>query len=193
MKFLFDFFPVLLFFITYKSHEDPIQGMVTATGVLIMATAFQIAYTWLRHQRVEKTHLITLVLVLVLGGATMYFREPKYLIWKVTVANWLFAAVFLGSHYIGHKPIIKRMMDHAIRLPEKIWLHLSVSWISFFTVIGAVNLYVGFNYNLDTWVNFKFYGLMGLTLVFVILQALYMSRYIEEDRPVKDVDNQESD
>jgi len=190
MKFLFDFFPVLLFFITYKSHEDQVEGMVTATGVLIMATAFQITYTWLRHRRVEKIHLITLVLVLVLGGATMYFREPKYLIWKVTIANWLFAAVFLGSHYIGHKPVIKRMMDHAIQLPEKIWLHLSMSWVAFFTIIGAVNLYIGFRYDFDTWVNFKFYGLMGLTLGFTILQAIYLSRHVQEDRGA---DNVESD
>lgn len=178
MKFLFDFFPILLFFITFKSHSDEIEGMVTATGVLILATLFQVGYTWLKHQRIEKMHVITLVLVIIFGGATMYFREPAYLIWKVTIANWLFAIVFLGSHFIGKMPIIKRMMNHAIQLPDNIWTRLSASWISFFFILGVINIYVGSTYDFDTWVDFKFYGLMGLTLAFTILQALYISRYI---------------
>jgi intracellular septation protein len=192
MKFLFDFFPVLLFFITFKSHSDEIEGMVTATGVLIMATLFQVAYNWLKHQKVEKMHVITLVLVVIFGGATMYFREPAYLIWKVTIANWLFAAVFWGSHYIGKMPIIKRMMNHAIQLPDKIWTQLSASWISFFFLLGLLNMYIGHNYDFDTWVDFKFYGLMGLTLAFTVLQALFLSRYIQpEDEQAADSNNKD--
>lgn len=180
MKFLFDFFPVLLFFITFKSHDDPIKGMVTATGVLILATLFQVGFNWLRHRKIEKMHVITLTLVLVFGGATIYFKEPGYLIWKVTIANWLFALVFFSSHFIGHKPIIKRMMDHMIQLPESVWTKLSFSWIIFFTLLGTINLFIGFNYDFDTWVDFKFYGLMGLTLVFTILQSIFISKYMKE-------------
>jgi intracellular septation protein len=180
MKFLFDFFPVLLFYITYKSHEDPVEGMVTATGVLIMATLFQISYTWLRHRRIEKIHVITMTLLLVLGGATIWFKEPLYLIWKVSIANWLFAIAFAGSHFIGHKPIIKRMMDHAIKLPESVWTRLSLSWIAFFIAVGLLNLYIGTVYDFDTWVDFKFYGLMGMTLAFVLMQAVYIGRHAEE-------------
>jgi intracellular septation protein len=154
--------------------------MVTATGVLIMATLFQISYTWLKHNRIEKIHVITMALLVVLGGATILFKEPRYLIWKVTIANWLFAGAFAGSHFIGHKPIIKRMMDHAVKLPEQIWTRLSISWISFFTVVGLLNLYIGFKYDFDTWVDFKFYGLMGLTLVFVLVQAVFIGKHAEE-------------
>lgn len=181
MKFLFDFFPVLLFFITFKSHDDPIEGMVTATGVLIMATLFQVGFNWLKHRKIEKMHIITLILVLVFGGATIYFKEPSYLIWKVTIANWLFALIFFSSHFIGHKPIIKRMMDHMIQLPESVWTKLSLSWITFFTLLGTINLFIGFNYDFDTWVDFKFYGLMGLTLAFTILQSIFISKYIQPE------------
>ncbi len=181
MKFLFDFFPILLFFITFKSHEDQIEGMVTATGVLIMATLFQVSFNWLKHRKIEKMHIITLVLVIIFGGATIYFKEPSYLIWKVTIANWLFAIVFFASHFIGHKPIIKRMMDHMIQLPESVWTKLSLSWISFFTALGILNLFIGFNYDFDTWVDFKFYGLMGLTLAFTILQSIFISKYIQPE------------
>jgi intracellular septation protein len=180
MKFLFDFFPVLLFYITFKSHEDHVEGMITATGVLIMATLFQMSYTWLKHNRIEKIHVITMVLLVILGGATIIFKDPKFLIWKVTIANWLFAVAFAGSHFIGHKTIIKRMMDHAVKLPESVWTRLSISWISFFTAVGLLNLYIGFNYDVEIWVDFKFYGLMGLTLAFVLIQAVYVGKHAEE-------------
>ncbi|MDH5436985.1 MAG: septation protein A [Gammaproteobacteria bacterium] len=178
MKFLFDFFPILLFFITFKSYGDEVDGMVAATGVLIVATMIQVGYTWLKHKRIEKMHVITLVLVIIFGGATMYLREPAYLIWKVTIVNWLFALVFFGSHFVGKTPVIKRMMSHAIELPEKIWTRLSASWISFFFALGALNIYIGTQYDFDTWVDFKFYGMLGLTLGFTILQAVYISRYV---------------
>ncbi len=188
MKFLFDFFPVLLFFATFKSHEDQVEGMLTATAVLIAATLVQVAWTWAKHKKVEKMHVITLVLVVVLGGATIYFEEPRYLIWKVSVVNWLFALAFAGSHFIGDKPIIKRMMGHAISLPEPVWFRLSMAWICFFSFVGAINLvlwYFYFSPNLDLWVDFKFYGIIGLTLAFTILQAIYISRYVKDD-PIAD-------
>lgn len=175
MKLLFDLFPVVLFFIAYK-----LQGIYVATAVIIVATVLQVGYVYLKHKRVEKIHLITLVLILVLGGLTLILQDEDFIKWKPTIVNWGFALVFLGSHFIGSKPIIRRMMDQAIHLPDLVWIRLSFMWIVFFVLSGIVNLYVAFNYDTDTWVDFKLFGLMGMTLVFIILQGIYISRYIQE-------------
>jgi len=175
MKLLFDLFPVVLFFIAYKMYD-----IYTATAVIIVASLAQVAYFYLKHKRVEKMHIITLALILVLGGLTLVLQDEDFIKWKPTIVNWGFALVFLGSHYIGQKPIVERMMGQAISLPELIWVRLSWLWIAFFIVSGITNLYVAFNYDTDTWVNFKLFGLMGMTIVFIIIQGLYISRYIQE-------------
>ena len=183
MKFLFDFFPVIIFYIAYtisKRFTGEVEAMVIATALLIAATCAQVAITWLRKHKVEKMHIIVLSLAIVFGGATIYFREPAYLIWKVTLANWLFALAFLSSHFIGESPIVKRMMQHAIELPEIIWNRLSYMWILFFAVIGVINLIVAKHVSFDAWVNFKLFGMFGLTLVFVFIQSLYLARHVKE-------------
>ena len=175
MKLLFDLFPVVLFFIAYKMYD-----IYTATAVIIVASVVQVAYFYMKHKRVEKMHVITLVLILVLGGLTLVLQDEDFIKWKPTIVNWGFALVFLGSHYIGQKPIVERMMGQAIALPEMIWIRLSWLWVAFFIFSGITNLYVAFNYDTDTWVNFKLFGLMGMTIVFIIIQGLYISRYIQE-------------
>ena len=183
MKFLFDFFPVIIFYIAYtvsKKFMGEVEGMVIATALLIAATCVQVAITWLRKRKVEKMHIIVLTLAIVFGGATIYFREPAYLIWKVTLANWLFALAFLSSHFIGESPIVKRMMQHAIELPEIIWTRLSYMWILFFAVIGVINLIVANHVSFDAWVNFKLFGMFGLTFLFVIIQSIYLARHAKE-------------
>lgn len=174
MKFLFDLFPIILFFIAYKSYD-----IYVATAVAIVASFLQVGLFWLKHKRVEKMHIITLVLIAVLGGATLVLQDPDFIKWKPTVVNWLFAIVFLGSHFIGQKPIIKRMLDGNIELPEFVWSRLSVGWVLFFIAMGVVNLYVAFNYDEDTWVNFKLFGMMGLTIIFILAQALYLGRHMQ--------------
>ncbi len=175
MKLLFDLFPVVLFFIAYKMYD-----IYVATGVIIAATIVQVSYLYIKHKRVEKIHIITLLLILVLGGLTLILQDENFIKWKPSIVNWGFALVFLGSHYIGDRPIVERMMSQAITLPKEIWVRLSWLWIAFFILSGVVNLYVAFNYDTDTWVNFKLFGLMGMTLVFLIVQGLYISRYIQE-------------
>lgn len=175
MKLLFDLFPVVLFFIAYKMYD-----IYTATAVIIVASVVQVAYFYMKHKRVEKMHVITLILILVLGGLTLVLQDEDFIKWKPTIVNWGFALVFLGSHYIGQKPIVERMMGQAIALPEMIWIRLSWLWVAFFIFSGITNLYVAFNYDTDTWVNFKLFGLMGMTIVFIIIQGLYISRYIQE-------------
>lgn len=174
MKLLFDLFPVVLFFIAFKMYD-----IYVATAVIIVATVLQVGYVYLKHKRIEKMHVITLALILVLGGLTLILQDENFIKWKPTIVNWGFALVFLGSHYIGTKPIIRRMMDQAIQLPDVIWVRLSAMWVVFFVLSGIVNLYVAFNYDTDTWVDFKLFGLMGMTLVFIVLQGLYISRYMQ--------------
>ncbi|MDX1795209.1 MAG: septation protein A [Hydrogenovibrio sp.] len=175
MKLLFDLFPVILFFIAFKLY-----GIYVATAVAIAASVLQVAYVYLKNKRVEKMHLITLALIVILGGATLIFHDETFIKWKPTVVNWGFALVFLGSHFIGNKPIIRRMMEQAVTLPDHVWLRLSQMWILFFIFSGVANIYVAFNFDTDTWVNFKLFGLMGLTLIFILAQGLYISRFIQD-------------
>ncbi len=175
MKLLFDFFPVILFFVAYKLYD-----IYIATAVIILATLIQVGYLYAIHKRVEKLHIITLILVILLGGLTLFLQDANFIKWKPTIVNWGFAAVFIGSHYIGQKPIIQRMMDSMIELPQTIWLRLSGLWIGFFILSGIANLYVAFNFDENTWVNFKLFGLMAMTIVFILIQGLYIHRHIND-------------
>lgn len=180
MKFMFDFFPVLLFFIAYKMYD-----IYTATAVLIIACLVQTVGHWAIHKRFEKSHLITLVLVSLFGGATLFLQDEMFIKWKPSVINWLFGAAFIGSHFIGEKNFIQRMLGAQLILPQTIWRNLNSAWAIFFIALGFVNLYVVYNFDTDTWVDFKLFGLMGLTLAFMLLQGLYLARHIKEI-PVED-------
>lgn len=205
MKLLLDFFPIILFFLSYykasflientfvgqlinPDKPEFITATIIATAVAIIASFVQVAFHWINTRKVERMHIFSLVLITVLGGITIFLGNPAFIQWKPTVLNWLFAGVFLGSMVIGEKPIVQRMMSEHIELPNKVWSRLNMSWVLFFFVSGAANLYVAFYYNLDatpetrmdTWVNFKLFGLMGLTIGFIILQTIYLSRHIIE-------------
>ena len=174
MAFLFDFLPVLLFFLAYKW-----KGIFIATGVIIAATLVQVAVQWIRTRTVKPMHLITAVLVLVFGGITLLLGDEEWIKWKVTVVNWLFAVGLLASAYIGQRrTAIERLLGSEIQLPPIVWRRLNAMWITFFIVLGTVNLYVMHTFSTDTWVDFKFYGVLGLTLVFALLQGLYLARHI---------------
>ncbi|RMG93035.1 MAG: septation protein A [Zetaproteobacteria bacterium] len=177
MKMLYDLFPVLLFFVAYKW-----QDIYTATAVLILASLVQTIVHRLRQGRFETSHLITLALVLVFGGATLLLHDELFIKWKPTVINWLFGIAFLASHWIGNKPIIARMLDTKIDLPETVWRRLNAGWGTFFLVLGALNLYVAFAFDTDTWVNFKLFGLMGLTLLFIIAQSIYLAKHLQTEQ-----------
>jgi len=214
MKLLFDFFPIILFFVSYyqarflientfigqlidPTKPDFISATIVATGAAIIASFIQVAIHWFNTHKFERMHIFSLVLITVLGSITIFLGNPAFIQWKPTVLNWLFAGVFLGSMFIGEKAIIQRMMGEHIELPENVWKTLNLSWVVFFFISGAANLYVAFYYNLsapaearmDTWVNFKLFGLMGLTIGFVILQAIYLSRHISEDDMERNTNN----
>lgn len=175
MKLLFDFLPILLFFIAYK-----IGGIYVATAIAIIVSCVQVGFCWYKFRRIERLHLITLLLIVVLGGATLFLHNTLFFQWKPTIVNWLFAITFLGSQFIGHKPVIQRMLEGNVSLPAYIWRRLNISWAIFFLMMGIANLYVVYHYDEDTWVNFKLFGMLGLTVLFVLVQALYLARHIEE-------------
>ena len=181
MKLLFDFFPIVLFFVVYKMHDDPHQGFMYATAAIIVATVVQVLVMWLHERRVEKMHLAVLAIVVVFGGITLALDDEIFLKWKPTVVNWLFALVFLGSEFVGAKNVVRRLMESKVTLPGPVWTRLNASWVIFFVVCGALNLFVAYNFDTDTWVDFKLFGLMGLTLLFVIGQGVYMMRHMSAE------------
>lgn len=178
MQLLFDFFPVVAFFVTYK-----LTDIYVATGVLIVAVLAQSAIQWVRHRKVSTMALISGALVLIFGGLTLLIRDEMFIKWKVTVVNWLFASGFLLSHFFGDQPFVQRMLAHNIELSRPLWLKLSWMWIAFFTTLGAVNLYITYHFSTDVWAAFKLYGMIGLTLLFVFLQAYWLSSKMPADSP----------
>lgn len=180
-KILFDFFPIALFFAAYKYYD-----LYVATAVVIAATFVQVIYSWFRHRKVETMQWVTLGLMVVMGGATLYLQDEQFIKWKLTIIEWLFASVLLGSHFIGKKTIIEKMMGSNLELPPKIWSVLNVAWAFFFFSIGAINIYVMFNYDTDTWVDFKTFGVPALMAVFIVLQVVFMYRYM----PATDSDSE---
>lgn len=172
-KLFFDFFPLIIFFVGFKLYN-----IYVATGALMVASTIQIGYEYTRYRKVELMHVITLVLVLVFGGMTIYFHNDRFIQWKVTILNWLFAVVFLASQWFMKKPIIRLLMEKTIALPKKVWTRLNVAWILYFLILGGLNLYVAYYFSLNTWVNFKLFGLMGCTIVFVVGQSFYLYKHI---------------
>jgi intracellular septation protein len=174
MKFLFDLFPVILFFVAFKFF-----GIYPATAVAIGATFVQIGWVWYRHRKIDNMLWVSLGVIVVFGGATLLLHDETFIKWKPTVLYWLFGVVLLTAEIGFRKNLIKAMMEKQMALPDAVWRKLLMSWAGFFTVMGALNLYVAFNYSTDAWVNFKLFGGMGLMLVFVVLQALMLAKYVD--------------
>ena len=175
MKFLFDIFPVVLFFIAFK-----LSGIYVATGVAIVATIAQIA--WLRYStgKVEPMQWLSLGIIVVFGGATILAHDETFIKWKPTVLYWLFGTVLAGGVLLFRKNLIRALLSEQMKLPEPIWARLNWSWVAFFIVMGCVNLYVAFNYSEKVWASFKLFGGMGLMLLFVVAQSLLLARHVEE-------------
>lgn len=184
MKLLIDFFPIALFFAAFK-----IWGIYAATAVAIVATVVQIAYLRWKHGKVEPMQWVSLGVIVVFGGATLLAHSETFIKWKPTVLYWLMATALLGGQLFWRKNFIRSLMQAQVTLPEPIWLQLLWAWATFFTAMGGLNLWVAYQFDTDTWVNFKLFGGMGLMVVFVIAQALFLSRHIQEtstETPIKD-------
>lgn len=204
MKFLFDLFPVILFFAVFKWGEgnaDAAQafgqqflsglvsgGQVTvtqapillATAIAIIATILQIGYLLSRRKKVDGTLWLSLAIIVFFGGATIYFHNETFIKWKPTVLYWCFAAALLFSQIFLNKNLIRTMMEKQMSLPNGVWRRVNLSWVAFFITMGLLNLYVAFNFSTAAWVNFKLFGGMGLMFAFIIIQSLLLSKYLKE-------------
>ena len=200
MKLLFDLFPVILFFATFKYYGSNPEGaaalvgsllgsavldvkqapILLATVVVIVATMAQIAWVHFRHGKVDKMLWVSLALVTVFGGLTLIFQDETFIKWKPTILYWVFAASMIFAALVLKKNPIKAMLGEQLTLPDPVWNKVNLSWTAFFAFMGALNLIVAFNFSTDTWVNFKLFGGMGLMLLFVLGQGLMLSKYIED-------------
>lgn len=176
MKLLLDFFPIILFFAAFK-----VWGIYTATAVAIAATVVQIAYLRFRHGKVEPMQWVSLGVIVLFGGATLLSQNDTFIKWKPTVLYWLMGGALLVGQLAFGKNLLKTLMGAQMDLPDAAWRAMNWSWTAFFAVMGVINLWVAYHFSTDAWVNFKLFGGIGLMVVFVIGQALFLSRYMKDD------------
>ena len=204
MKLLFDLFPVILFFAVFKlagAEPDAAQAfaahylaflvadgeisakqapILLATAVAILATLAQVLWLLIRRRHVDQMLWVSLVIIVVFGGATIYFHDELFIKWKPTVLYWCFALALLGAQLFMRKNLIRALMGKQMSLPDPVWDKLNLAWASFFAAMGALNLYIAFNFPLELWVNFKMFGFIGLMIAFVIAQTVFLSRYLKD-------------
>lgn len=177
MKILSDFLPIVLFFLVFK-----VAGIYAATATAMAATVGQIGWTWWRTRHIPPMQWISLALILVFGGATLFLHNPMFIKWKPTILYWLFAIVLLGARIFLRKNLIRELLAAQMQLPESVWVRLNAVWALFFTVMGGLNLWVAYQFSEATWVNFKLFGGMGLMFAFVLAQGYVLNKYLETPR-----------
>jgi intracellular septation protein len=207
MKFLFDLFPVILFFIVYKlgeGHQETANALVShylsglilggtvaasqapvilATVVGIIATVLQIGYLLVRGRKVDGMLWVSLGIIGVMGGATIYFHDDNFIKWKPTILYWTFALALLVGMFM-RKNLIRKAMEENIKLPDVVWARLGFAWAAFFVALGVLNLFVAFVFfknDTSSWVSFKLFGVTGLFFVFIIGQGFLLAKYVEEE------------
>jgi len=204
MKFLFDLFPVILFFGTFKWGESHVasaqeiasqflSGLISggivspdqapillATAIAMLASVLQIGYLLVRRKKVDAMLWISFVIISVFGGLTIYFHNENFIKWKPTVLYWCYGAALLMGQYIFKKNLIRTAMESQIKLPDSVWTKLGLAWIGYCVVMGFANIFVAFNFSNDTWVNFKLISMVAIMPAFVIAQSLFLSKYMEE-------------
>ncbi|MBC3884878.1 septation protein A [Undibacterium griseum] len=204
MKFLFDVFPVILFFVTFKwgeSHPQAAQSytaeylssfisggissaeiapILLATAVTLAASIIQITSLLIRRKKIDAMLWISFIIIMVFGGATIYFHSETFIKWKPTVLYWCYAGAFFLAQFIFKKNLIQTAMGSQITLPDIIWSRLSLAWIAFFVTMGLVNLFVAFQFSTSVWANFKLISMIAIMPAFIIVQSLFLSKYIEE-------------
>ena len=175
MKLLVDFFPIVLFFIAFKW-----QGIYVATAVAIVATVLQLLYFWRKQGRVEPLQWTSLAVIVVFGGATLMLHNETFIKWKPTVLYWVMALALVLGWLVFKRNGIRLLMEKQVHVPDRIWLNLLWAWALFLGLMGVINLWVAYRFDTEVWVNFKLFGGLGLMLVFVVIQAVYMGRYMTE-------------
>lgn len=178
MKFLFDLFPIILFFIAFKFGD-----IYTATIVAMVATIGQILWVYYRHRKIEAMQWVSLIMIIVFGSLTIFLHDKTFIQLKPTALYWLFSGALFISAQFFNKNLIQVLMGKQVTLKptnaHSIWYRLNLAWSAFFFMMGALNLYVAFEYSEEVWVNFKLFGSTGLLVVFVIIQGIWLSRHME--------------
>lgn len=176
-KFLFDLFPLILFFAAFKLYD-----IYVATAVAIVAAIGQFVWLKVMSRAIEATHWINLTVIVLFGGATLFFQNDAFIKWKPTVLYWIFAAILLAGKWFFGRNLLQKVMGTQIELLPSVWDKMNYSWSAFFIASGALNLYVAFSgqFTESQWVNFKVFGLMALLLVFVVAQSIWLSRHIKD-------------
>ena len=178
MKLLADFLPIVVFFVAYR-----MGGVYAATAAAIAATLVQLAWLKLSGKRIEPMHWVSLVVIVVFGSATLLLHDEMFIKWKPTVLYWIFSVVLAGGVLLARRNLIRSLMGAQVVLPEAVWTRLNLAWMAFFAAMGVLNLYVAYNYPTETWVNFKLFGSLGLTVAFVVAQAVYLGRHVRHELP----------
>ena len=205
MKLLFDLFPVILFFAAFKlASSFPTQSLALATSLLggligdgrvppdqapillatataIVATIAQVGWLLARGRRVEPMLWLSLLVIVVFGGATIWFHDETFIKWKPTILYWLFAGALLAGRLVWHKNFVKALLSEQITVPDAVWDRLAQVWIGFFALLGVVNLAVAYSVSTEAWVNFKLFGLFGITLAFMLGLGIYLARHLKEE------------
>jgi intracellular septation protein len=176
MKFLFELFPVALFFVAIL-----VWDIFVATAVAIAATFVQVGWLALRKKKVPPMLWASLAIIVVFGGLTLYLRDKTFILWKPTVLYWLFGAVLAGAA-LARRNLIRSLLSEQMSLPDPVWARLNWSWVGFFAVMGVLNLYVAYNFSEKVWASFKLFGGMGLMLLFVVVQSAFLAKYVEDKR-----------
>ncbi len=203
MKFLLDLLPVILFFATFKwggQHSEALAAWMTqhaghvtltgsiqasqapilaATAVTMLVSLVQIVWQRMAGKRVETMQWVTLVLIVSLGSATLFFNDERFIKWKPTAVYWLLGGALLFWQLVLRKNALQALMGSQLKLPDVIFARLSYAWAVFFLLMGVINLWVAFSFSTDVWVDFKLFGTLGATIVFVIAQSFYLARYME--------------
>lgn len=177
MKILFDLFPVILFFVVFKSF-----GVFAATATAILATFGQVLWVKWRHGKVDTMLWVSLGIITVFGGATLLLHDETFIKWKPSILYWFFASALLFSRFVLGKNLLRNLLQEKMALPDVIWNNLNLVWSGFLIALGMLNLYVAFNYSTDAWVNFKLFGTTGLMLIFIAAQAAMLAKYTQEDK-----------
>ena len=180
MQLLLDYIPIIAFILAYF-YED----IFFATSVLMAVMPVILLVQWLLTKKLNRIYAASTILVLVLGGFTLAFRNPTFLYWKPTVLNWAIALVFLGGQWIGEKTIVQRMLGNAAELTTEQWIRLNQIWVAFFIFVGGVNLYVAYSFSEEFWVKFKLFGMLGITLVFVIIQSIWLTMAAQKNESIQ--------
>ena len=188
MKQLLEFLPIALFFFVYQQKGETlsmgpwqleVDGIYTATIVLMIATAIQVLGTAVWERKFEKRGLWMLAAVVAFGSATVLFRNELFIQWKPTIFNWVLAILFIGSQFIGDKTIMERTIGTQLSLPKVAWTKLNLLWSAHFTIVGGLNIWVAYRFSEDTWVSYKLYSAIGFTVLLTALTAILMAPYLK--------------